>query len=191
MMKLYPEPTGDLSPVVTVEECMHQCRVELESEGAQLLAYAFAAQSFVEKDICTPLAPRGMTARASGWPALGRAGGWRVGVRRPISVDAIRYTDADGAEQLLPTGNYLLREELGIAHIVFRQTAELPPIDPDTDIAISLTAGWPLRQCPLHLKQTVLALTEHFNMKRSANLDDEARSFLDAMLGGSRLNVIA
>lgn len=53
------------------------------------------------------------------------------------------------------------------------------------------TAGWPLRQCPLHLKQTVLALTEHFNMKRSANLDDEARSFLDAMLGGSRLNVIA
>lgn len=138
-----------------------------------------------------PLAPREMVAYADGWPCLGKDGGWLLWVKRPISIDAISYTDPDGLEQTLPASNYLLREELGLTHIVFRQTATLPALDPDADIIISLSAGWPAGGCAPHLKQVVLALTERFNMKRSAELDGDAQNYVDMMLRRDRVHSIA
>lgn len=157
--KLFPRDVVPAVLLVTAGECLEQARVDLVTEGATLLRHAASAQALVEKRIQTALTPRMMAAYADGWPKVGPCGGWYLMTGQVSAIDAISYTDADGVEQTLPAESYVLRERLGLCHLRFVTGATLPAIAADSEIIISLTAGYPAGECNDALKQAVLMLT--------------------------------
>lgn len=183
---LFPQPVGAPAQlVVTAEECMAHARVDLEDDAAQLLKYAAAAQSMVERHIETPLTERAMEAFADCWPAAG----WRVMQGKIRSVDAIRYIDAAGAEQTLEPSAYVLRERLRAGLIRFTGDP-LPDIAPQSEITVSLTAGWSTNGCDDVLKQTVLLLTSNLYDNRGT-LHQDTQTCMEALLAPFRLRYLA
>lgn len=189
--RLFPKPVGPFPLLLTLDECMTHCRVEDMAAGPTLLGFAAAAQAWVEQATLCPLTPREMTARAAGWPCIGRRGGWEVMVRQPLSVSSIAYVDGEGADQVVPGDQFLMRDELGLMRVAFRQDFAAPATDPDEDIVLTFTAGFEAGACDPFLRAVTLLLVERFNMKRNTAMDAEEERGLLLLLAGWRLPSVA
>lgn len=167
-MRLYPRETGAVAMVVTEAECAAQARVDLPAEVPQLLFYARAAQAWVEQMIAAPLTPRALVARADVWPETGSIGGWWLWMQQVTAVTAIDYLDAAGQPQSLPA-EWRLVERGGVSQLRWPAEYAFPELLPNSEISISLTAGYPLNGCNELLRAAVLgAMTDMYDNRSTA-----------------------
>lgn len=97
------------------------------------------------------------------WPLAGES--YYLPVSPMQSITSIQYVDTDGNTQTLAGSNYRLRKPTyGRASIVFSEAAVFPKRKADTEITISVSAGWGVGKVPEVAKQAVrLTLTTMFD----------------------------
>lgn len=159
---LFPHDTGAPPPLLSAAECREQCRVNGEDEDTQLLAYAAAAQAWVENYTGRRLTPRPARAVTEGWAS------WRI-VGGPVpTITAIRYLDTEGQAQVVPAADYVVGERLDLATVRLRAMVVPPPLPEGGSISIDMTIGYGLGEAPPDLRAACLLLLGHYYRNREA-----------------------
>lgn len=146
--------------LLSADECRAHCRVDDPAEDAQLLMYAAAAQAHVEQRCSRPLTERVLTARAAGW------GDCRIWAA-PVAAVQIDYTDADGNPQTL-AGGYAIGDIAGVPVVSFDAGFTGPALAANSDVVLTITAGYAAGDCPDDLRVAVLLGLGHFYRNREA-----------------------
>jgi uncharacterized phiE125 gp8 family phage protein len=147
--------------LLTLPELRLQARTDSEADDPALLAFAAAAQEYIEQMTGHALTRRAEVIRDVQFPPEG----WKI-ARHPVNaVTAINYTDAAGAQQILPSSVWVLVP--GFVSVLRRRTGQQwPEIQPDSEISIQLDVGYPIGGCPHPLRQACLMLASHFHANR-------------------------
>jgi len=175
--------------LLTAAECRAHCRVDDAGEEAYLLALAAAAQQHVEQITSRPLTSRAMVASAESWDEF------RLVVAPVSAVGVITYTDTTGAAATLASSQYVVRTNLGLSSIRFKEGIAPPDLGTDPLINIALTAGYAAGLCPPDLKQACLLLVGHWYKNRelavAGTVAEEVQAALRALISPRRVWMLA
>lgn len=121
---------------VTLEEARQQLRLDTHDEDMLLAVHLDAAQAELERLADLRLCPQTLAMVLDTWPD-------EITVPvRPVSIAAITYTAISGETPTLPEADYIARPRHGFMRIRPAVGASWPPLAPDGQITITLSAGF-------------------------------------------------
>ncbi len=121
---------------VTLEEARQQLRLDGHDEDMLLAVHLDAAQSELERLTDMRLCPQTLAMVLEAWPD-------EITVPvRPVKIAAIAYTATGDATVTLPEADYVSRARHGFMRIRPAVGTSWPPLAPDGQITITLSAGF-------------------------------------------------
>lgn len=178
---LLPRDVAPGAPLLTLEACREQCRVEDPAEDAALERAAAGAERHVEAVTGRRLTPRLMVAEALYTPGQ-RC--WRV-MAAPISeISAITLHQTGSAPIALDPEQYHLRQRGDLAELVL---ASAPPAG--TQMLVELAGGYAPGECEPDLEAAALVMMAGLFDHRSSGLPGNIRWTVDALLAPWRISL--
>lgn len=128
--------TAPTTRAVTLEEARQQLRLDANDEDMLLAVHLNAAQAELERLADVRLCEQTLAMELEAWPD-------EITVPvRPVSIAAITYTATGGTTVTLPEADYIARPRHGFMRIRPAVGASWPPLAPDGQITITLSAGF-------------------------------------------------
>lgn len=176
--------TGAVQPI-SMEEARAQLRVDCADEDALIGSLISVATQTASDRLQRALVPTRYRLTLDSFPGA-------IELRMPpiISVQSVKYIDADGVQQTLPVQDYFVDNvsEPGKLVPAFGRTWPATQ-DRINAVEVEYTAGYPDSAIPTPIKQWILlALGDLYNNReRSAEKPAVPQNFADALLDTYRL----
>ena len=178
MLKLITAPTVE---PVTLSEVKAHCVIGHDDDNALLSVMVSAARELGESLTGRSWAEKTLELVLDGFPGTST-------IELPMSpvnaVASVKYLDADGVEQTMPSADYVV----DIDSLVGRLVAEEWPETKETVNAVRIryTAGWSAANVPVAIKHwlmiRVATMYEHREAISMTNSNQLPRTFIDGLL---------